>query len=150
MICYFRKSFKPFIKIKIEQQNRESMNFEEIVQRAVNAETKVGLRSSTMVRNSDIRCPKNYRFSNSTALKVQTQGTIVKKSKPEKSKPKELKLAKGKNSALPHSESTEPGKISHIDKKREYLKKNRDQKNNILATGDNTNVVEGDKKKWNN
>ena len=31
MICYFRKDFKSFIKIEIEQQDRESVNFEEMV-----------------------------------------------------------------------------------------------------------------------
>ena len=33
----------------MEQQDRESMDFEEMVQRAVNAKAKAGLRSSTMV-----------------------------------------------------------------------------------------------------
>ena len=50
MICYFREGLNPFIKVKMEQQDRESMDFKEMVQRTVNAETKAGLRSSTMVR----------------------------------------------------------------------------------------------------
>ena len=54
----------------MEQQDWESMDFEEMVQRAVNAEAKAGLRSSTMVRDSDIRCPKDHRPSNSTVAKV--------------------------------------------------------------------------------
>ena len=49
MICYFQKDLKPFIKIEIKQQDRESMDFKEIVQKAVNVEAKAGLRSSTMV-----------------------------------------------------------------------------------------------------
>ena len=49
MICYFWQSLKSFIKVKIEQQDRESINFEEMVQKAVNAEAKAGLRSSTMI-----------------------------------------------------------------------------------------------------
>ena len=37
MIYYFREGLKPFIKVEMEQQDRESMDFEEMVQRAVNA-----------------------------------------------------------------------------------------------------------------
>ena len=151
MICYFRKGLKPSIKVEMEQQDREPMNFEEMVQKAVNAEVKAGLKSSTMVRDSDIRCPKGHRPSNSTISKVQTQRTTVEESKPEESRPKELKLAEGKNPALLRSESTEPGKTSRTDKKREYLKKKRDRQNNTLATRDNANAIEvGEKKKQDN
>ena len=80
MICYFRKGFKPSIKVEMEQQNREAIDFEEMVQRAVNAEAKAGLRSSAIVRDSDIRCPRGHRPSNSTVSKVQTQETTAKDS----------------------------------------------------------------------
>ena len=70
IICYFRKSFKPFIKVEIEQQNRESMDFEEMVQKAVNAEARAGLRSSTIVRNSDARYSRGHRPSHNTSSKV--------------------------------------------------------------------------------
>ena len=56
MICYFWEELKPFIKVEMEQQDREFINFEEIVQRIVNAEAKAGLKSSNMVRDLDIRC----------------------------------------------------------------------------------------------
>ena len=49
MIYYFWKDLKPLIKVEIEKQDWESMNFEEMVQKAVNAEAKVGLRFSIMV-----------------------------------------------------------------------------------------------------
>ena len=49
MICYFWEGLKPSIKVEIEQQHWESMNFEELVQKTVNAEAKKGLKSSTMV-----------------------------------------------------------------------------------------------------
>ena len=57
MICYFWEGRKSSIMIEMEQQDRESANFEEMVQRAVNLEAKVGLRSIIMVRDSDIYCP---------------------------------------------------------------------------------------------
>ena len=75
MICYFREGLKPSIKVEMEQQDRESMDFEEMVQRAVNAETKAGLRSSIMVQDSDIRCPRSQCSSYSIATKMQTQET---------------------------------------------------------------------------
>ena len=91
MICYFREGLKPSIKVEMEQQDRESMDFEEMVQRAVNAKSKAGPRSNTMVRNSDICCPRGHRPFNSTASKVQTQGITTKDSHPEEPKVKETR-----------------------------------------------------------
>ena len=116
MICYFWESLKPSIKAEIEQQDRESMNFEEMVQKAVNTEAKAGLRSSIMVQDLDIRCPRDHCPSNSTASKVQIQGITVKESKSEEFRPKELKSTKNKKSAPPHFKFTKPGKTSRIDK----------------------------------
>ena len=81
---------------------------------------------------------------------MQTLGTTVKKFKPEESRPKELKSTKDKNLIPSRSEFTKPGKTSCTDKKREYLKKNQDRKNNTLATRDNANAVEGSEIKQNN
>ena len=75
MICYFWEGLKLFIKVKIEQQDWESMNFKEMVQRAVNAEPKSGLKSSIMVWDSDTHCPRDYRPSHNTSSKMQTQGS---------------------------------------------------------------------------
>ena len=152
MICYFREGLKPSIKVEMEQQDQESMDFEEMVQRAVNAEAKAGLRSSTMVRESDARCPRGHRPSHNTSSKVQTQGSSHKDSpRTEESRPKEAKPTDGKNPAPPRSKSAEPGKTSRSDKRKEYLekkKKKRDRKNNTPATRDNANAVEvGEKKK---
>ena len=72
MICYFRKGLKPSIQVKMEQQDREFMDFKDMVQKAVNAEAKAGLRFSTMVRDSDARCPKGHHPSYNTSSKVQT------------------------------------------------------------------------------
>ena len=126
------------------------MDFEKMVQKAVNAEVKVGLWFSTIVWELDICCHRSHYSSNSTASKVQIQGTNTKETKFEESKPKELKSAKGKNPILPRSKSTKPKKTFCTDKKREYLKKKREQKNNILAIGDNANAIKGGEKKWNN
>ena len=70
MICYFRKGLKLFIKVEMEQQNRESMDFKEIVQKVVNVKAKTGLRSSIIVRDLDIRCLRGHRPSHNTSSKV--------------------------------------------------------------------------------
>ena len=145
MICYFREGLKPFIKVEMEQQDLESMNFEKMVQIAVNAKAKAGLRSSTMVRELDARCPRGHHPSHNTSSKVHTQGTTAKEPRTEESRSKEAKLTDGP----PRSEYAEPGKTSRTNKRREYLekkKKKRDRKNNTPATGDNANEV-GEKKK---
>ena len=143
MIRYFREGLKPSIKVEIEQQDRASTSFEEMVQRAVNAEAKAGLRSSIMVRDADSRCPRGHRPSQNTSTKVQTQGLTAKESKPKESRPKESKPADGKTPAPPRTD--EPGKTSRQNKKKEYLKKKRDRKNSTPATGDN--AIEGEKKR---
>ena len=70
MIYYFRKNLKSSIKIEMKQQNREFINFEKMVQRAVNMEVKADLRSSTMIWDLDAHCLRDYRPSHNTFLKA--------------------------------------------------------------------------------
>ena len=79
---------------------------------------------------------------------MQTQDSTAKESKPEESRPKDLKLADEKTPALPRTNKL--GKTSCQDKKKEYFKKKRDWKNSTLAIGDN--AIEGEKKQnnWGN
>ena len=120
------------------------------MQRAVNAEATVGLRSSIMVQDTDSRCLKSHCLCQNTSTKVQTQGSTAKKSKPEESRPKDLKPANEKTPALPCTNESE--KTSCQDKKKKYFKKKRDRKkrdrkNFILATEDN--IIRGEKKQNN-
>ena len=85
MIRYFWKSLKPSIKVEMEQQDRVSTSFKEIVQKAVNIEAKADLKSSIMVRHIDSCCPRSHCLSQNISIKVQIQGLTVKKSKPEES-----------------------------------------------------------------
>ena len=150
MICYFREDLKPSIKVKIEQQNWETMDFEEIMQRAINVEAKAGLRSSAMVRDSDICCPQSHCLSNSTTSKVQTQGTSAKEPHPEESRTKKAKLAKEKAPVLPRTDaakSSEQGKKDRKDKKRKFQER-RERSKDTPATGDN--AIDALKKKKKN
>ena len=71
-----------------------------MVQRIVNVEARADLRSSIMIQDTDSHCPRGDLPSQNTSAKMQTQDSTAKESKPEKSKPKEKKLANGKTSAL--------------------------------------------------
>ena len=127
MICYFRKGFKSSIKFEIKQQNRESMNFEEMVQRAINMEAKAGLRSSIMVRDLDICCLRGYRSSNNITSKMQTQRTTAKNSHPEESKVKEARLT------LSQAKASKPFEQIRKEKKKKKHQERRDKKRLWLA-----------------
>ena len=61
------------------------------MRKAVNVEAKAGLKSSIIVRDSDICCPRGHCSSNSTVLKVQTQASTAKDSHLEEPKVKKAK-----------------------------------------------------------
>ena len=142
MIWYFRKGLKSSIKIEMEQQDWESVNFEETVQRAVNAEAKAGLRSTTMVRDLDIRCSRGYRPSNNTTSKVQIQGTAAKdSSRPEEPKTKDPKLVP------PRDNLAEPAKKEDKQKRFKRQQERTREPKKTPATGNNTVDAANKKKK---
>ena len=77
IIYYFHEDLKLSIKVKMEQQDKKSVNFEEMMQKIVNAEAKVGLKSTIMIRDLDICYPQNHCLFNNIFSKIQTQGTIA-------------------------------------------------------------------------
>ena len=100
------------------------MDFEEMVQRAVNAEVKAGLRSSTMVWDLDIYCPRGHRPSNNTTSKMQTQGTTAKDSfRPEKPKAKEIKSVR--TDAVESLKQDKKNKKNRQDKKQKFREHRR-------------------------
>ena len=105
MICYFRKGLKFSIKIKIKQQDWKFVNFKEMIKRAVNVKVKARLRSSTMVRDSDIRYFRGHFLSNNTTFNVQTKETTAKDSHSYEPKVKKVKLTSSR--AVKTSESFE-------------------------------------------
>ena len=117
MICYFWKGLKPSINVEMKQQNRESTNFEEIVQRAANAEVKAGLRSSIIVQEADAYCFRGHHPSHNTSSKVQTQGSSHKDSlRSKESKPTDLKPAPLRDNAA------EPAKKKDRKEKKKRLR----------------------------
>ena len=76
-----------------------------MMQRAVNAESKADLRSSTTVWDSDACCPKGHRPSYNTFSKVQTQGS-KDLFRPKETKPKDPKSAPSRTMQRSHLKKT--------------------------------------------
>ena len=94
-------------------------------------EAKGGLRSSIMVRQLDVCCPRGYCPSSNTSSKVQTQGSSHKDSThSEEPKPKDPK------SALSRDNTAEPA----IKKDRKEKKK-RLQNQRRKHTGEQTPTI---------
>ena len=110
------------------------------MQRAVNAEAKAGLRSSTMIWDLDAHCPKGYRLSHNTSSKIQTQGSNHKNSLYTK-KPKNKHL----KSALLRGNVAEPAKKEN--KKKRLSGRKREQSKQTLATSDKTKAPKKKKKR---
>ena len=130
----------------MEQQDRKFINFEEMVQKAVNKKAKAGLKSSTIVRDSDIRCPQGYCPFNSTALKVQIQGIIAK----DFSRLEELKAKETKFVRIDMAEPLEQDKKDKKDRQNKKQKfQKRRERNNTSATSNNTvDALKKKKKNW--
>ena len=121
------------------------MNFEVMVQKTVNVEAKVSLRSSTMVRDSDINYPRNHCPSNNTALKVQTEGTITKDSHQREPKIKEVIYTSFRAVA-----ASEFLKQARKEKKLKKYPERRDKKKQTSASTTNTIEIQQQKKKKKN
>ena len=84
----------------------------------------MGLRSSTMIRDLDARCPRGHRPSHNTSSKVQTQGSSHKDSlRSKKPKPKDAKPAPSRDNV------TEPAKKENRKDKKKKLQNHRRERN---------------------
>ena len=99
----------------------------------------MGLRSSTMVRDSDIRYPRGHRPSNNTAAKVQTQGT-------KNSYPEELKVKKVRPTPS-QAKANKPSKQARKEKKKKRHQERRDKDQTLASTANATEVQQKKKKK---
>ena len=117
------------------------MNFEEIVQKAVNAKAKAGLRSSIMVWDPDICCPKSHCSFNITASKVQTQKITAKDSHPKELKIKEARLT------LSWAEVSKPFEQACKEKKKKKYQERQDKEQTLASTANTIEVQQKKKKK---
>ena len=87
-----------------------------------------------MVRDSDIRCPRGHRLSNSIALKVQTQGTTTKDSHPKEYKVKETKPT------LTRAKASKPSEQARKEKKKKRHQEKQDKEQTPASTANVTEV----------
>ncbi len=59
----------------MEQRGRELDSWEEMIEKAVDAEAKAGLQPTSFIREMDHRCQRGNRPAHVTAAKVQTLGS---------------------------------------------------------------------------
>ena len=57
MIRYFLEGLKPSVRAQLDAHGRDLDFWEEAVEKAINAEAKAMLQSSSNTRNMDSRCP---------------------------------------------------------------------------------------------
>ena len=115
------------------------------MQRAVNAEAKKNLRSSTMVWDLEVCCPKSHHPSHNTSLKVQIQGSK------DSSCFKKLKFKDPKSALSRDNAAKLPKKDNKKDKKKKFKgqrgKYTGERKKQTPATSINTTNVLKKKKK---
>ena len=115
MVRYFEEGLKPSIKAKIDQDDSQLIDYEELVVKAVRAEAKAGLHPSFYVRETDLSCLQGNRPPHTTAHKVQTQGAVKNHCRDD------FKTSKGSTSSL--AASTQDSELSNKgkkDKKKKY------------------------------
>ena len=61
MIRYFREGLRPSVRAQLDARGKDLDSWEEAVEKAVNAEVKVLLQSSSSIRNMDSRCSRGNR-----------------------------------------------------------------------------------------
>ena len=70
MVRYFEEGLKPSIKAKMDQDYSQLIDYEELVAKAVRAETKAGLHPSFYMRETDLNCLRRNQSAYNTAHKV--------------------------------------------------------------------------------
>ncbi len=61
LICYFRDGLRPSIRAQMDSRNRELDSWEEVLEKAIEAESKASLQSASNTRDMDARCFRGRR-----------------------------------------------------------------------------------------
>lgn len=78
MIQYFQEDLKPSIEAKMDQRGRELDSFKELVERAVEAQTKGALQPVSYTHKTDQHCLRENRLAHINVAKAKTQKIMVK------------------------------------------------------------------------
>ena len=73
LIRYFREGLRPFIRAQLDARNRDLDSWDEVVEKAVDAEAKVSLQLHSRTREMDSKCPRDKRPSKATDENKSTQ-----------------------------------------------------------------------------
>lgn len=106
------------VKAQMEQRGRELDSWEQLIEKAIEAEAKAGLQHSFIFQEMDQHCPRGNRPAHTTVAKSQASVSSVRDPQTEPSTEKALAPDKS-----PHSSRFEHDKTS--DKKaQKEMKKN--------------------------
>ena len=126
LIRFFCKGLRPSIKAQIEQRGREHDSWEELVEKAIDAEAKASLQPPSILCEMDQRCPRGNRPTHSTLAKSQASSTRDSRDDPVK-KPPPSSAPKPSNSLPAGSNETSDKKARREKKKYRCLDQQRDQ-----------------------
>lgn len=73
LIRFFREGLKPLVKAQMEQRGREIDSWEDLVEKAIDAEAKASLQPPSSIREMDQRCPRGNRLAHTTVAKSSTR-----------------------------------------------------------------------------
>ena len=148
MIWYFREGLRPSVKVEMEQRGRELDSFEELVEKAVDAEAKAALRPRSYARETDQHC---LRGSWPSAAKTSTQGQPMKDPRVEepKSRSQESKAPASQRSSDNAETSEQAWKEKKKKEKRERRNRERGPQNSTPTTGANSTSPGKEKSKRN-
>ena len=75
LIQCFQEGLKPLIKAQMEQRGREKDSWEELVEKAIDAEAKASLQPPSFLKEMDQRFLRGNRPAHTTMTKSQASAT---------------------------------------------------------------------------
>ncbi len=132
LICYFREGLRPSIRAQLDHRGRDLDGWEEVVEKAGDAEAKANLQPPFYVRDIDTRCLKGHRPSS--------------KNKEDTYQEPQSEASKDKDKAKSHSSSISANQPQTQAPKKDKRDRRGGHRGGHLATGVNaTEVAKKDK-----
>ncbi len=129
LIRYFREGLRPSIRAQLDHRGRDLDGWEEVVEKAGDAEAKANLQPPFYIRDIDARCPKGHR-------------PLAKKDKENTYREPQNEVSKDKNKAKSHNSSASANQPQTQAPKKDK----RDRQGGHPVTGVNaTEVAKKDK-----
>ena len=117
-IWFFWEGFKPSVKAQMEQCGRENDSWEDLVEKAINAEAKASLQAPSNLREMNQRCLWGNRPTHTTVAKSQASATRDPRGEPSEKAPTQ-------DSKRPYPSRSKNGEASNKKARKEKKKKQR-------------------------